>query len=332
MAEKSEAASKGSNILHKPVIKGREAVHLARKVLEELSNWRQFTDAARRKDLLLKGFRRLKGISAPLSLDTVIDVQKLENDMSWFDKDGVLCGVTKDGIASVIFPENTRISYSHPTRDDFIKPSECNFQVIGPTVSRLRLEDGEMIQAPSEGYQDSEGVKIPFQNRDKDSHPQHGGIFVDNDSGQMLLLNYDELTAKRSERLTDRQVLMEGNWYMDSDNQASVVARSNLQKLEVFNCIGVFDLPNGQKQFFTINTDNISYRRLAEYFGYPPDPLRSYQFPLTEIATLANSFAKRSQAQKWRLVGLEYYDGGTFSGNDITHWSRDFLAVKVGKK
>lgn len=292
------------------LIRAHSLSFFVRKVIGELSDARQFTDSNRRVELLNRGIQSLAS-AIRLSIDpTEIIAQRIRGSFAACGEieGSLLFAVSqKVPLSAVVFPDQSRIMYLYPGYTEWDGLPRNKARIAGPTYKYSHLRS--LGYYPSEGYADSNGVAIPFAQRNLASQIQHGGILVDNRGLQVDILNYDSLRKHSGHSLSQDEILMEANWYMDSGNQDKVVSRRNLQERRPYNCIGVFYFNDGKRQYFTLNFEDHTSRTVRSRLSLEYLPVR--YSTMKEIAAMSNVLADMLEARSWALAGLEYNSGGT---------------------
>lgn len=312
---------------------------LTAKVLEELRDWRQFTDPERRRDLWFKGRRSLGAATSEIVVDISQAISEIEQSTVWGQSsEGLEAGISRQvGLATVIVPADWKVFYYHPGRADAdaIDAPNSRFKMVSTTItSRMRKIGGKKRYSiqndyPTQGYKDSERVRVPFKYREPSSHIQHGGLLINNTTQQVRILDYAELTTVRAEALSPNQVIMEANWYISSENFEQVLKRSNLRQPRPYNCLGTMILDNNQQRMFTLSCDNTSFNPTEQYFGLIPEGVTNgvygKEVTMAQLAAMSTILARRYNAKSWRLAGMEFIGGGLIINNPWLSY-RDFFA------
>jgi len=272
-----------------------EASLLARKTVEELREWRQFKDSSRRRDLFGKGLMHLQTLATPAEYR----VEMMDTSAEWRKrKDGVVIVVpTRLSLIGCVFPRDTVFNH-------FVSEAANNHRhrSTPPVVltSTTMSTFSDTYKMPVQGYRENQRVLSPFAEHNVLDRIQHGGIIIVNN--RLRLLSYDELFHEVRSPSDPEGILIQAEWYVDSNNQRRVNARRNLHRRDSFNSIGQIETTEGPITF-SLNTgfdDNSSY------------PPRHRYTSIAEMIALANSITDTLGGDSWRLCGLEYHNGGTF--------------------
>lgn len=313
---------------------------LAKKVFQHIPELRY-----RAGDLSAKFFNQVRSIQEKTTTNVkYIESKILETSLAFTQDNGVEINTPYEfegsdiDLSFFVFPQKTEFVYfpsvqkdTKRSEEELNKISTLDYATILTTHSGISPEGYPL---PQEGYVDWTGLSQPFAQREKASQIQHGGFFISQKSGSIEILDYDHLVAKRESHLEQGESVTEANWYMDSDNYATVIRRPNLKYRLPYNGFGYFLLPDGSKKAFTFN----GYKGFLTFDKLPKadtqkDTKRYYVSPsLSEIAAYANILAKKHGALKWSIVGLEYNEGGTYTNdrfNLIRATTKDFLGIRV---
>ncbi len=283
---------------------------LAYKTGEELLQARQFLDSDRRGDLYRKGMRQLLPIFH-LSNRNADEIRKEFLFKLMFAEEVGFSYATHPGIylAAVLLPVETRISFGYITE-------LSNSSPLGPQIARINsttqlhcaTPDNKSLY-PSEGFQTSEGILLSPQKRAPEDQIQHGGYFVDNNTGQLEVWDYEHLRSARRRTLSAGQFLIEANWYMNSRSQQQVVNRDNMQTTRPYNGLGILGNANGERRYYVITTHESCYRGITlKVCG--TSNAKWANPTLKQVAALSNILAEKHGFKKWSLGGLEYCGGG----------------------
>lgn len=225
-----------------------------------------------------------------------------------------MVGFLPNNYMFIVFSLNASIKFNKKDNPPN-KPSDITgFWWIAPPTIKSKTLDQNSYLLPSQGYRDDSGTIVEFIKRKPADWIQHGGIWVDNETGQMSILNYEEHHALFDKALTPSQILIEANWYMDATNQETVYTRANLQQPRAFNAIGTF-YRGYTPILFTINSASVGLMDTAKLCNHPYDASKSRLISMREIAASANVITNLCGGQGWQLAGLEYYGGGTYPGS-----------------
>ncbi|MDO8573139.1 MAG: hypothetical protein Q7R77_00105 [Candidatus Daviesbacteria bacterium] len=137
---------------------------------------------------------------------------------------------------------------------------------------------------------------------------QHGGFLVDNNQGKVFILDYKRFIAERNKNLRSGEYAIEANWYMDSEHQEEVCARKNLQETRPYNCLGIFEQPDGHKRYFVVTATWANHLNIRERLGYERD-VEHRNLTIRHVAAMANILANMYGAKRWAMGGLEFNSG-----------------------
>lgn len=281
----------------------REAATLCSKVVGELVDPAQLLSAHRLGQLISNGTAHLRGLTRPVSQDTAaIEARVAKNNHVYGTTDGLKLFISQElSLAIAIFPEATAFDYSRPDQP----PQKIPGSKIGivPTTFRGGY--------PSMGYKDDTGVVAPFVRRDQASQAQHGGLRHLSTDRKLEVLNYQEMMQLSHQQLRFDEILIQSDWYMDSDNQDEVVGRANLQERRPYNGIGAFVDGIAGHEIFTVNNEYDSIKSLLRACGVDISVPKS-TVTIREIAAFCNVVAKVVGRERWKLAGTEFTNGGSY--------------------
>jgi len=123
----------------------------------------------------------------------------------------------------------------------------------------------------------------------QDQQQYIGGILL-SDSGEVSIVDYNGLQAmvKGAAGMPENSYLLQGKWYIDNTTAASFVRA--FPNLNTYNAIGLIELPSGEQKLFFLQCLNYTNANL--------------------IVQVANAISNRYQGKSWRLLGVEYLNGG----------------------
>jgi hypothetical protein len=184
---------------------------------------------------------------------------------------------------------------------------KANSYVVGPTCEKT--SSGQYV--PTEGFKTA--TQKQYIPRKPADHIQHGGILLDNTTGQFSFMSYLEFLHAMSLPFDAGYCCVEGNWYMDATNCQEVLVRPNIAAINrPYNCLGLMQNDIGEKRLFTLSNFRASVNWIAhtithqEQFPFGPN------MPLAFFAGAASVLAEKYHLPHWQLVGLEFNNGGTY--------------------
>lgn len=300
----------------------RQLIRLSRKVAGEVGDFDQLLRPDRRDQLLRHGMQHLRSFRGSSSLTTEEAEDRIEDGLREVTlEDGTMIVTSKATPAvALLLPHTASVTHVRNMRE---AKEGTKLFIVGTTAKLEANDDNSYAYIPTEGYKKGNQVVKPFVERDPSSYVQHGGFLFHNNSGVVDLLNYEQLKQAEVQELDEDDVVLETNWYMDSENQDVVTARDNLQFFDAYNTFGVLDTPDGPR-YYTLNTYNESTKHLyalADFPDSPPEVLSTIQ----QLAAMSNVLARRVGATAWALGGLEYTWGGTYT--TPLNPNRDHIAI-----
>lgn len=283
---------------------GRSDNRLLGKVMEEIRNPQQFFDPQRRNVLLRNGLISVNTAIKERYFEEDLDphkiLEKLKKPMHSLSKSGDkgedFIVSRKVPVAAIVFPSKAEIDFK-------FNKDEADYYISGPTYNGHGLHQGMKTK----------GNVQKFPERSKESQIQHGGVLINNATHEILLLRYSDLvTAQNLKRYTEKDILIEGNWYIDSQNYLDVLSLPNLQsKRRPYNSIGMMWDESNNPQFFTLN----NYFGSANWIKSTVTGTKSeidINANLSEMVAMAMLISEKYNKPNWRMVGLEYNSGGTY--------------------
>ena len=166
------------------------AALLTQKAVEELRDWRQFRDPARRNDLIMKGYQRMRSLTTPIENN----IKYIDTASEWHFRDDGLAILTMQNIPIVacIFPSGTRILPVFP-KETGSRWRPTGMPKPGAIFESTTAEFSPFIgQAPTHGCMRNGEILFQFKRQRFGDRIQHGGILTD-DEGKMQLVNYRDL-------------------------------------------------------------------------------------------------------------------------------------------
>lgn len=322
----SETESSASRHLQ---IRVRNSLLLTLKVIGELRNPAQFLDAARRQELMSNGRSQLGALVQPISDSTLLTEESISKDLIVRDIGEDRCLVSRSvPIAAVVFSPDTRIRFFHKMRDDRATPDDLQikWRITAPTREK-RIGINE--DYPELGYRDNSGSKNKFQQR-KNKSQSMGGMLVNNKTGRMEILTYDQLMGNANRQLAREEVLIMANWYMDSNNQNMV--SDNETDLVPYNGVGILqNAQTSESVYFAINSGGTTYNVIKGAIG---EPVYDNVYPMSkrEVAAMCNLLQKRYGFDSWKIAGVDYTAGGTQPIKDIKQlFNQNFAIYGINK-
>lgn len=291
--------------------RGQTLADLTIKVARELVQVKQLLDPDRISDLWTKGLSQLCPITRPIYRDISSIAEKCQANLILGSlPNGIGLAVTAElFLATVVFPAQTRLFFVFD-QDSEATISRLDKYTASVSSTTVRFPRGSQSSLPSEGLQTSQGIQIPFRKRLPISQIQHGGFLIDNNTGDIAIINYEGLAAERDQQLGENRLIIEANWYMDSENYHEVAGRNNLQQARPYNCLGVIQNDTGQQRYFAITSNIKFYNQIAKLLETKTIH-RGWQYPtMRYIAAMSNVIAKIYGTNRWAVGGLEYCGGG----------------------
>lgn len=314
----------------------QELKYLARKTVEELMEFRQFSSPKRALGLVSNGLRYLRSVNRMIEFDNEKVEKTIEEGLMMNEADGLIVVYSKNiPMQLVIFPTRSKIEFHPPKK--FVKNqstnSEYKFVFPGPTQTSISLYSicynrhsypSGWTDIPDQGYKDSKKTWYSFRDTDSSLTAQYGAIYVKD--GQIDIVDYNRLQKLKNIHLVNSDVLMGGNWYMNSKNQKqSYMTSEHMTKRQWYNAMGIVQTQKEEKTFIHITTWD---RNVAnQYLGRPVLLPDSNMVLLSEIAALMNVMTRKMNWKSWILCGLEYSSGGLRTTNDlggIAHFSVNY--------
>lgn len=313
-----------------------------RKVLEELKNPWQFFRPNRTRDLLQKGHSAFRSAFTSVELNSRVLEEKMKRELACIKADEHTLVFNSEAmhLMGILF-EDIQLKYeldsTIPERSGYeYSYNQLASRVIAvvPTTTYRLFDMGteKAHRLPSEGYKDWLGNSVPFQKREKGDQVQHGGVLFTDNLSNMNILNYTELEKIKTKSLSQGEVVIEANWYMDSENFEKVSSRKNLLERRGYNCFGFFFYEDGSMKFFLINNGmDRSFFEIENALSNNPKEQAKLKQPknilpnVAEIATLCNIMMKATGATGWKLCGGEFFGGGLYF-----HPDEEFSMIKDG--
>ncbi len=315
---------------------------LLKKVLDEMKDPKQFLDPRRVRDLWGKGRDGMRSLTAKMLSENAELIADMESDLheAVFEDGTEFMSPDYKKLGVFVFPDNAVIQYHLPRAfwsqeqisSDTIEFDEHVIAMQPMTTFKYVSNDGGYLHnVPQEGYMDGNGNSSEFSERSPEDQIQHGGFFISIEPPRIQLLDYPSLSRLKEKPLQKNEVLIEANWYMDSENQSKVYKRLNLLPRRSYNCVGTLLFPGNREQLFFISSTWKSLLPALERTGMDPDEISSPPDPsVQEVATLCNLLLKKKNAIGWKVCGVEFHGGGLLTEKPIEKPSeRDFLSISV---
>lgn len=304
-------------IIYNIDVKSRTFAALVNKVGGELAQINQLFNPERRQALWDNGLRQLRPLMKPIERDTEIIAEGIVQSM--------VCASLMDGItlvlpmnvhmAAVVFPPNAQLMYNFYDGVKEGSPGKKRASISSTTLSEYKDKDSASFFSPSEGFKTSEGTLMPFRHRRKRDWVQHGGFWVNNNTGILHVLNYQSFLAARKRELQEREFMIEANWYMDSNHQNEITNRRNLQQARPYNCIGTMEGPGKQQRYYAI-TSGTTPREAIQHLLETSNRGVYGDITMRHLATMSTVLTNIFDADRWAMGGLEFYGGGVYIGGD----------------
>ncbi len=210
-----------------------------------------------------------------------------------------------DRMKVILFPKEASVQYQiarlNKSEELFTREGQCPIAIVVPPTTKYTKRFGIISQyGILELQSDKKEIINPFEKGTRDAQIQMGGILI-GPEGRIKVLTYQEMISiVNGQRLLDinpgmTAQLIQGEFYMDSDNWTKVVSLPNIRdQLNEFNMIGTFSFPDGEVRIFCLDTDQF------------------HTVHLSLVAQALNAIAKNLKASSWTAIGLEYSGGGTY--------------------
>lgn len=297
----------------------RRTRSLVEKTVEELGDLDQFRDSSRRSELLHRGLDALSAIARRGETSTLVIEELLEHDIEEYHLANGITSFVSDTypLSAYTFPTGVRIDYHPIPITDDEPPIDKRYVNSMAYITATTVLTNSRGTFPSEGYRGAEGKNYPFKTRKPQDEEQHGGFFVDNHTGELIIYSYRELMDRYNELsqtdMAPATALIQANWYMTSANQDSVCARKNLQDPLMFNAFGYLYQADGTKTLFAINGDPTAVGKQRQITPTVADSITNGQAStMRQVAALCNYLMHQAGAVAWEICGTEFNAGGTF--------------------